>query len=136
MLEQKLADTTRESAAERDALLAECESLRARLTDAATNPPAVTADRNVQSALELEMEQREHQFQAQTQQLQRRISAVEEEKTIMLQHMREHIKQLARENYDLKRQSSALPNNAQTSPLEDGKTDSQVGERSEEASAA
>mmetsp|Transcript_51915 Transcript_51915/g.151203 ORF Transcript_51915/g.151203 Transcript_51915/m.151203 type:complete len:1884 (+) Transcript_51915:170-5821(+) len=37
--------------------------------------------------------------------LQRRVQAVEEEKTIMLHDMREHILQLARENFDLKSQT-------------------------------
>merc|ERR1719282_2049172 len=67
MLEQRLAATARESAAERDALLVECEALRAKLTVAATNPTAGTADCNAQSAFELEMEQTKHQFQAQAQ---------------------------------------------------------------------
>jgi len=40
--------------------------------------------------------------QAQNRQLQQRISAIEEEKQIMLHDMREHVMQLARENYDLK----------------------------------
>merc|ERR1712079_791949 len=78
------------------------------------------------------MEQTKHQFQAQTQQLQRRISAVEEEKTIMLQHMREHIKQLARENYDLKRQCGSLHTSAQTSPLEEGERSNQAEEKNDE----
>merc|ERR1711972_298943 len=42
------------------------------------------------------------QLLVQVRQLQLRVSAVEEEKAVMLRDMREHILQLARENYDLK----------------------------------
>jgi len=44
----------------------------------------------------------EQQVKEHNRQLQLRINAVEEEKTTMVEHMRDHIRQLARENYDLK----------------------------------
>jgi len=48
----------------------------------------------------------DRQLQEQNKQLQLRISAVEEEKVVMLGTMREHVMQLARENYDLRQQLS------------------------------
>lgn len=50
----------------------------------------------------------EQRLLAQCKQLQLRLAAVEEEKTVMLAEMRKHLLQLARDNYDLKQRPQAL----------------------------
>merc|ERR1711972_221158 len=58
------------------------------------------------------------QLLVQVRQLQLRVSAVEEEKAVMLRDMREHILQLARENYDLKQRQlqGQTPQHAKSPP--------------------
>merc|ERR1712032_1642819 len=75
----------------------EAETLRHQLAVAmaAATPPSITQP-VVSGGTD------DEHLQVQLRQLQIRVSAVEEEKAVMLRDMREHILQLARENYDLK----------------------------------
>merc|ERR1712050_247633 len=66
---------------------------------AAATPPSVTQRVSDSGSSE--------QLLVQVRQLQLRVSAAEEEKAVMLRDMREHILQLARENYDLKQRQSS-----------------------------
>mmetsp|Transcript_181374 Transcript_181374/g.575693 ORF Transcript_181374/g.575693 Transcript_181374/m.575693 type:complete len:1142 (+) Transcript_181374:3196-6621(+) len=88
----------------------EAETLRHQLAQATTGPSAPSTA-PVPTLPGQPGELAEERWQAQFRRMQLRISAVEEEKAMMLKDMRDHIMVLARENYDLKQggQSSEPP---------------------------
>lgn len=80
----------------------EAETLRHQLAQATAGADAAAAEVSNHPA-----GSREEHWQAEFRKMQLRMSAVQEEKEVMLKDMREHILQLARENYDLKQRGGA-----------------------------
>merc|ERR1712039_4259 len=99
----------------------EAETLKHQLAvaSASVSPPVVTAQAVSGST-------GDEQLQAQVRQLQLRVGAVEEEKAVMLRDMREHILQLARENYDLKQRQLQVQTPQQARSPQDNTADIQA----------
>jgi len=95
----------------------EAEGLRQQLTAAAAGPPPLVASDGAAGAGEQQDVQRE-QLLVQCRNLQLRLGSMEEEKQVMLQDMREHVLQLARENYDLKQQQQQHSQNQRVQQLQ------------------
>jgi hypothetical protein len=82
----------------------EAESLKRQIKELSVGAAGATAEAAVTGAVaSVEQNKRIKQLQA-------KVTAVEEEKTIMVNQLREHVMQLARENYDLKQNRGPAAN--------------------------